>query len=167
MKIIQKNWSLIILFVSTLAIGSALIAEKIFDILPCKMCLYQRYPYYLIILISLIFIFSKKISLTFYYWIVSFLFAIGLFFSAWHVSIEQKILPGLSSCTNTIKISKSTSISDLKEQIFNQNIVTCDEITWSFMGLSAATLNSLLLIILLTINTVLLVQYRNDKEKKI
>ena len=163
MELIKKNWSLIILVISTLAVGSALIAENIFDILPCKMCLYQRYPYYFIILISLIYIVSKKLPLTWYYWISSLSFAIGLFFSAWHVGIEQKILPGLSGCSNTINLSQS--LTELKEQILNQNIVTCDEITWSIFGLSAATINSILLIFLLLINTILLGQHLFSKEK--
>ena len=87
----------------------------------------------------------------------------GLFFSAWHVGIEQKILPGLPGCTTTIPTSQS--LNDLKDQIINQNIITCDEITWSFMGLSAATLNSLLLIFLLLINTIFLIQHYYDRKK--
>ena len=50
MNYIIKYWGLIdfSLFCVT-AISIALIAEYIFNILPCKMCLYQRYPYYFII----------------------------------------------------------------------------------------------------------------------
>ena len=126
------------------------------------MCLYLRYPYYFIILFSIIYIIAKKIPLALYYWINFFAFAIGLFFSVWHIGIEQKILPGLSGCSSII--NNSQSLTDLKEQILNQNIITCDEITWSFMGLSAATLNSLLLIFLLLINTIFLIQHYYDKK---
>ena len=165
MNTLKKHWVAIVLLISSIAIFSALMAEYVFDILPCKMCIYQRYPYYFIILISLIYIVSKKLPLTWYYWIGSLSFAIGLFFSAWHVGIEQKILPGLSGCTNTINTSQS--LAKLKDQILNQNIIACDEIIWSFMGFSAATLNSLLLILLLLINTIFLVQHRYGKEKNI
>ena len=165
MSTIKKFWATIVLVISSIAIINALIAEYVFDILPCQMCLYQRYPYYFIILISLIYIVSKKIPLEWYYWTNTLSFAIGLFFSAWHVGIEQKILPGLSGCSSTINLAQS--LTELKEQILNQNIITCDEITWSFMGLSAATLNTLLLTFLLVINTIFLVQYHYDKEKNI
>ena len=127
------------------------------------MCLYQRYPYYFIILFSIIYITTKKIPLVLYYWFSFFAFVIGLFFSIWHVGIEQKILPGLSGCSSIINTSQS--LTNLKEQILNQNIITCDEITWSFMGLSAATLNSLILIFLLLINTIFLIQHHYDREK--
>ena len=164
MNIIKKYWVVIILLVSSLAIISALIAEHVFNILPCQMCLYQRYSYYLIIIFSFIYIVSKKISLTWYYWISTLFFSIGLFFALWHVGIEQKIIPGLPGCSGTIQ--KSQSLKELKDQILNQNIISCDEITWSFMGLSAATLNSLLLIFLLLVNTIFLYQHHYGKEKK-
>ena len=90
-------------------------------------------------------------------------FAIGLFFSVWHVGIEQKILPGLSGCSSIINLSQS--LTELKEQILNQSIIVCDEITWAFMGLSAATLNTMLLTFLLVINTIFLAQNYYDKEK--
>lgn len=163
MNKIKKNWAIIVLLISSIASIAALIAQYLFNILPCQMCLYQRYPYYFIILFSIIYIITKKIPLVLYYWFSSFAFVIGLFFSIWHVGIEQKILPGLSGCSSIINTSQS--LTNLKEQILNQNIITCDEITWSFMGLSAATLNSLLLIFLLFINTIFLIQHHYDREK--
>ena len=165
MNIIKKYWAVIILLFSSIAILSALVAEYVFNIQPCQMCLYQRYPYYILIFFSIIYIVSKKFPLILYYWFSALFFIMGLFFSAWHVGIEQKILPGLPGCTTTIPTSQS--LKDLKDQIINQNIITCDEVTWSIMGLSAATINFLLLIFLLFINTIFLVQFHYDKKKKI
>jgi len=164
MNTLKKNWVVIVLLISSVAILSALIAEYVFDILPCQMCLYQRYSYYCIIFLSIIYIILKKFPLIWYYWIITLFFVIGLFFSTWHVGIEQKILPGLPGCSSAMQASQS--LSELKDQILNQNIIACDEIAWAFMGLSAATLNSLLLILLLLINTIFLVQNHYEKEKK-
>ena len=150
MNTLKKYWIVIVLITSVIAISIALIAEYFFEILPCKMCLYQRYPYYFIIIFSLIYLFTKKTPLAWYYWIINFSFIIGLFFSLWHVGIEQKILPGLSGCSNIIE--KTSSLKNLKEQIINQNVINCNEITWSVMSVSMATYNSLLLLILLLLN---------------
>ena len=163
MKIIRENWPFIVFLICCIAVCFALTAEYLFKIFPCKMCLYQRYPYYLIIIISIIFFFSKKFSFTIYCIFTEILFITGLFFSIWHVGIEQKILPGFSGCTNAIE--KTNSLTNLKNQILKQNVISCDEITWSFMGISAATLNSLLLILLLLVNTKFLTQRFYDKEK--
>ena len=163
MKIIKRNWSIIILLISTVAIGSALIAENIFNISPCKMCLYQRYPYYFIIFISLIFLLFKKFFPKLYVWLIELSLIIGMFFSMWHVGIEQNILPGLSNCTS--KIKKTDSLINLKNQILKQTAIPCDEISWSIIGFSAATINSLLLISLFLINTKFLTENYYDKEK--
>ena len=84
------------------------------------------------------------------------LFIFGLFVSLWHVGIEQKILPALSSCEG--KISSTQSITDLKNQILNQSVASCDEISWKILGISAASVNSLLLIALLTLTIIYLIK---------
>lgn len=163
MNLVKNNWPIVVLFLSTFSIVIALIAEHIFDILPCKMCLYQRYPYYFLIIFSFIFVLTKKIPLRYYYWLTEVSFAVGLFYAIWHVSIEQKILLGPSGCSNTIQ--QLGSLNDLKNQILNQVIISCDAVAWSIMGLSAATINSLLLILLLLFNTIFLIKNYYDKEK--
>ena len=164
MNIIKKYWVVIVLLISSLAIITALTAEYMFNILPCKICLYQRYPYYILIIISFIYIILKTLPLTWYYWICSLFFSIGLFFSVWHVGIEQKILPGLPGCTFTINASQS--LKDLKEQILKQNIATCDEVTWSFIGLYEEKRKEGLLILLLLVNIIFLVKHKYEKEKQ-
>jgi len=45
-------------------------------------------------------------------------------------------------------------MENLKQQIENQAIVNCSDITWTIMGLSAATINFLILLFIFTINTI-------------
>ena len=111
MKILEKYWIFIFFIISFFSIGLALIAELIFNILPCKMCLNQRYAYYFIIFITLVFFLTNFFS--FFLKLLIFEIAIfyGLFYSIWHVGIEQKILPGPENCESSL--SKSDSISKL------------------------------------------------------
>ena len=51
----------------------------------------------------------------------------GLFYSIWHVGIEKKLIPGPSNCSSFIK--EKNSIEELKEQILNQTIVNCNDIS--------------------------------------
>ena len=161
MKIIKNNWILIIFSISFFAIGSALIAEYYFKILPCKMCLNQRYPYYFIIIISLIFFFIKKFSYIWHLLLIECALCYGIFYATWHVGIEQKILPGLPECTTSF--DNTNSLTELKKQILNQVIVTCDEISWTILGFSAATINMLIFLFLLILNTIFLIQYYSNK----
>ena len=159
MKIITKNWTILVLIISSFAILVALIAENIFGYLPCKMCLYQRYPYYMIIIISAFFLLLRNENNMVLLLIIEILLLIGLFFALWHVGIENQILIGPSGCSNIIK--NAESVNELRTIITNRPIVFCDEVNWSFLGISFAIYNSLLLFALLIFNSIFLFK-KND-----
>lgn len=163
MSYLIRYWAFIVFFLSMIAISSALIAEYIFNFLPCKMCLYQRYPYYFIIIIFIFFYLFKKTSNLWLYILIELAIFFGLFYSIWHIGIEQKLLPGPSGCSGIL--NKTISIENLKEQIFNQAVVNCYDINWSILGLSAATVNMLLLLLFFVFNTIIIAKVYNDKEK--
>jgi disulfide bond formation protein DsbB len=163
MNRITKNWLSLLFALSLIAIISALTAEYLFDLAPCKMCLKQRHPYYAIILLILFFYLFQwrgKILLSI---LNEFAIIYGLFYSFWHVGIEQKILPGPVSCSGVL--SKTSSIQNLKEQINNQSIVNCADISWTIIGLSAATINSILLLLILIFNSIYILQNFYDQKK--
>ena len=160
---IFNNWLIILFILSIIAITSALVAEFFFDLAPCKMCLKQRHPYYAIIFLVIIFYIFRQTKNIWLYIFVQIALLYGLFYAFWHVGIEQKILPGPASCSGTLL--QTNSIQNLKQQITNQAIVNCSEITWAVFGLSAATLNALLLLFFLIFNTIFIVQYFYDTQK--
>jgi len=164
MILLKKNWMGIIFFCSLIAIGSALVAEHVFDLEPCKMCLKQRYSYYFMIgLIVFLYFFRKRQDLWFYIPVLGSLLY-GLFYSIWHVGIEQKILPGPTSCSGIL--NQTNSIITLKDQIINQAVINCNEITWTILSLSAATINAIFIIFIIIFHTTFLIQYIHDSEKK-
>jgi len=153
---ILNNWLISIFLLSLIAIGSALIAEYLYNLIPCKMCMKQRQTYYFIIGIVILFYFFRKTKNIWLYILNELAILYGLFYAIWHVGIEQKILKGPASCSGVI--SATNSIKSLKEQIINQPIENCSEVTWSFLGLSAATSNSILLLFILTFNTIFILK---------
>ena len=163
MTFAYKYWGCIIFVLSIIAISSALIAEYMFNLLPCKMCLYQRYPYYFIIIIFLFFYFLKKSSNIWLYILIEMSIFYGLFYSIWHVGIEQKLLKGSLDCTGILK--KTNSTDNLKDQIINQPIIDCGNVGWYVFGLSAATLNTVLLLFILLLNTIFITKVYYGKEK--
>ena len=163
MKNILNNWLSIIFILSFLALVSAFIAEYLFDLAPCKMCLKQRYPYYAIISLSFIFYFFQQIKKIIFYILNELAILYGLFYAIWHVGIEQKILEGPKSCSNTI--SQTNSIQSLKDQITNQAIINCSEISWVIFGLSAATINAILLLLILIFNSIFIINNFYDSKK--
>ena len=156
---LKKNWSIIILTIAVITILTALTAEYIYNILPCKMCMYQRFSYYGLIVLSIIYILIKKQKNISYLLFVEIFLVLGLFFSLWHVGIEKNFIEGPSGCTNSLK--NIGNVGDLKEYILNKPIVSCNEINWTFLGVSFAIYNSLLQLLILIINSILIIK-KND-----
>ena len=112
---------------------------------PCNLCIIERVPYIAaIILISLIFILNK------YQKIISSLILIFFFFGAlvsfYHYGIEQGFLSESFIC------DLSSSLPKNKEELLNQlkktDIVSCKDVTFRFFGLSLATINTIISLIL-------------------
>ena len=158
-----RYWFYIISIISMLAICSALVAEYFFDLYPCYMCLKQRHPYYFIILIFFLFYFFKKLKIIWFFILSKIAILYGLFYSIWHIGIEQKILKGPEKCSSNI--SQIDSISNLKEKIMNTPVTSCEDIIWHIFGLSAATINTLILILILIFNTIYLFKFYEAKER--
>lgn len=107
-----------------------LIMEHIFNILPCKLCNYQRYPYYLIFFISFLYLALKtkisqeqklKQSLLL---ICLFLSISNIFISLYHVSIEHNWLSKTINCaTNASDFEDETS---LLNHLTGKQAVSCD-----------------------------------------
>ena len=161
---LQKYWFYLVTLFSVVAIASALIAEYYFDLQPCAMCLKQREPYYIIIAGFILVMILKWQDKIWFYVGVQIVSIYGLFYSLWHVGIENKILAGPSSCSGGLNISTNTS--SLKEQIISKAVINCEEVAWSIFGLSAATMNSLLLFLIFIINAIYIVNIYGIKKEK-
>ena len=160
---LKKYWFYVLGLLSIAAIGSALIAEYYFFLEPCKMCLKQREPYYAIIVLFLLFLIFRWQKNIWFFIVVQILVIYGLFYSLWHVGIENKFLPGPSGCSGGLELTNNAS--SLKDQIMSKAVVNCEDIIWSMFGLSAATINSLLLFLIFVINTIYLWNNGFKKEK--
>ena len=160
---LQKYWFYIVTLLSAIALASALIAEFYFNLAPCEMCLKQREPYYIIILGFIFITILRWQTRIWFYLGVQLISIYGLFYSLWHVGIENQLLTGPSGCSS--KLNSTDNISNLKEQILAKPVINCEDIAWSIFGLSAATINSMLLFLIFILNAIyLLSKYGVKKE---
>ena len=160
---ILRYWNYILFLTSLFAISSALAAEFIFDLQPCELCLKQRHPYYLFIIILIFLFLIPKIYNIYASLIVQLGAIYGIFYSAWHVGVENNLINGPTGCSSGLLLSKNTA--DLKEQILNKQVVSCDEVVWSIFGISAASINAIVLLFIFVINALYLYKYYVKKEK--
>ena len=128
----------------------ALISEHIFGLIPCSLCLIQRYPHIFVSFASVWLIYFRTHNF-FMYPLNTFVMALSITLASYHVGVEQGIFQGPQSCSSSnLSLASDKSAEALLQDILNTSVVRCNEVTWSFMGLSMATWNLILSTILFT-----------------
>ena len=145
-KLIEKKYFLIVAIVSLSILTSAYVLELFFNHPPCNLCEYQRVPYFLLLLISLLSIQIKKKWLKFFSLIC---FLVSFAIAGFHSLVERKLIEFDIGCTSTG--SDIDNIEDLRNFLERTPLIKCDEISFAIFGMSLANLNfviSTLLILL-------------------
>ena len=143
----QKNniILIIIFFIILLSIISALIIEHTLDHQPCNLCLYERIPYFVsALLLIYIFLFKKYERITFL--ILFLIFALSFLLAFYHFGIEQGFFSESFVC-NIENQSEILSKEELLKEL-NQNVVSCKKVTFRILGLSLASINTILSVVL-------------------
>ena len=140
----------IIFLFSLIALISAYFIEHVLGHQPCNLCLIERIPYGLsIILISLIFITKKNENFFILLLILTFIFS--FFISLYHFGIEQGIFQESTVC-GVKNFSENVSKEELLNQL-SEKTISCKDVTFRIFGFSLTTINigiSLILVILLS-----------------
>lgn len=140
MDIFYRNALFVALLASLVALGTAFTSQYIFDLWPCVLCLYQRWPYAGVIVISLLgMVMRHQIDSRVFLVLCALGFAATAAIGAFHVGVEQGWWQGTAECVGDT--SKALSVQDLKAQIMSAPIVRCDDIAWSLFGISMAGYN--------------------------
>ena len=139
----------IILFVSFVALISAFFIEYVLGHQPCNLCILERIPYVVaIIIVLLTYKFSQYEKLFLVLLIIVFLTATIL--SVYHFGIEQGFIEESLVC-DLKNGSRVTSKEEILKQLQEQK-VSCKDVTFKIFGLSLTTYN-IVISILITINT--------------
>ena len=160
---LQKYWFYLVTIFSVVALVSAFVAQFYFDLDPCEMCLKQREPYYIIIVGFMLIAILKWQQRIWFYLGVQLISIYGLFYSIWHVGIENKLLSGPAGCSGELNITNNTS--SLKDQILSKPVINCEDVAWSIFGLSAATINTLLLFLIFILNAIYILNNYGAKKE--
>ena len=158
----KKNslFLIIVLFLLILSLISAFIIEYGLGHKPCKLCLYQRYPYYVsILLLTSIFVLKKNIRIHFL--LLSIVFFLGAIVAFYHFGIEQGFFEESAVC-ETKNLNQVLSKEDLLKQL-KQNTISCKDVTFRFLGLSLASINTIFSLILSYIFFMMFKNYENNK----
>ena len=152
----KKFYFLVIFLISLLSLIIALYIEYVMGIKPCRLCLYQRIPYLISLLISFLGYMYIKRPLWIYLSLL--VFFLSVIISGYHVGIENGIFEELKVCKNNLDI---LSKEDLLNSLKNQNI-PCKEVPIKLFGLSLATIN-LILSLTVVVVTIVFLKYAKNK----
>ena len=149
-------FNLIFIF-SIFSISFALYLEFFLGYMPCKLCTYQRIPYYLLIVIGFINIFSKKYFAYLYLLLITLILG-ELILSGYHSLVTFEIIK-YSGCESAILPS---DITQLKEALLSDNLVVdCSNANLKYFGIPLSIYNFLFS------NIFLLIIILNAYKKKI
>ena len=123
-------------------LAAVLVLQHGFGFWPCQMCLWQRWPHWLVLGLGVIG------ALPAFRWhrilliaaAAALLTTSGLGF--WHSGVEWGILPGLARCSGGLSLAGDASA--VLDTLLSTPPPRCDEVVWSSLGLSMANWNGLI-----------------------
>ena len=139
----------LILLISIIALISAFFIEFILGHQPCNLCILERIPYLLAIIIILLnFKFSHYEK--FFILLLSIIFLAGAIISLYHLGIEQGFIQESLVC-DLKSGSNLLSKEEILKQLQEKN-VSCKDVTFKIFGLSLTSYN-ILISLLITVST--------------
>ena len=149
----------IILIFSIIALISAFFIEYVLGHQPCNLCLIERIPYSLsIILIIMLFVLNKNDKFFILLLILTFTFSFAI--SIYHFGIEQGFFEESAVC-GVKNFTENMTKEDLLKQL-NQKIISCKDVTFRIFGLSLTSIN--IVINILFIITLSKIYIKNEKN---
>ena len=134
-----------ILAFSILSLSIAYFLQYVLGHKPCNLCIIERIPYIATtILISLIFILNRYQKIISSLVLIFFIF--GAVVSFYHFGIEQGFFNESLVCD--LGNSRPLNKEELLNQLKKTEIVSCKDVTFRFLGLSLATINTVISLIL-------------------
>ena len=155
-KIIIKS----ILLFSIFAILAAYFIQFVLGHQPCNLCLIERVPYIVSIIVISLFLFFKKFEKIFLI-VLSLVFICASLISFYHFGIEQGFIKESLVCdlnSININLTKESLLNELKEIK-----VSCKDVTFKIFGLSLATFNIFITLILGVITIKLFLTYEKNR----
>ena len=136
----QRRAPLLIAAFSLIVVGSAISSEVFGGLAPCVLCLYQRIPYAITIVLGLIGFGAPRLLVPALV-LAALAFLTGGGIAVFHVGVEMAWWQGTEACVGAQ--DKAVSLDELRAQIMAAPVVRCTDIQWSLFGISMAGYNVL------------------------
>jgi disulfide bond formation protein DsbB len=142
--------SLAVFVIALATIAGAWFFQLVLEILPCPLCLEQRYAYYLAVPLAALTAWAAARRMP-RGWLVAGLVILALVMLAnavlggYHAGVEWGWWQGPTDCTGASSLGSG---ADLLKRLNSIKVIRCDEVQWRFLGLSLAGYNALISLLL-------------------
>ena len=139
--------ALAVLVIAAATIAGAWYFQLVLGLQPCPLCLEQRYAYYLAIPLAALTALAAgqnapRSLLIAGLGVLALAALANAVLGAYHAGVEWKFWPGPSDCTGPV--GNLGSAGSLLDRLDTTKVVMCDEVQWTFLGLSLAGYNVLI-----------------------
>ena len=155
----KTTLNLILLF-SIFVLTIAYFVEYVLGHKPCNLCLIERLPYVLAIIIISLGLILKKFEKTIIIFLIL-IFIVATIISFYHFGIEKGFFEESLVCkldNNITNLSKDELLKELQKET-----ISCKDVTFRIFGFSLATINTIISLILSVINIKLFLNYEKNK----
>jgi disulfide bond formation protein DsbB len=140
--------------VAAATLAGAWFFQLVLEILPCPLCLEQRYAYYLALPLGAIVAFAAARGAPRPFLLAGLaLLGLAALFNAglgtYHAGVEWGLWQGPTDCTGPV--GNLGSAGTLLQRLDTVKVVRCDEVQWRFLGLSLAGYNVLISLLMAAI----------------
>ena len=150
----------IILVISFVALIFAYFVEHILGHQPCNLCIIERIPYGIsIILIATIFIIKKNQKFLTLLLILT--FAFSFIISFYHYGIEQGFFDESTVC-NARNFTENITKEDLLKEL-SKKTISCKDVTFRFFGFSLTSINVVLSLLFIITLIKIFIKYEKNK----
>jgi disulfide bond formation protein DsbB len=146
--------SLVVTLIAAATIAGAWFFQLVLGIVPCPLCLEQRYAYYLAIPLGLLIALAVRGGaprplLLAGLAILALASLANAWLGAYHSGVEWGFWKGPTDCSGPVV--NLGSATDLLSRLDTVKVVRCDEVQWRFLGLSLAGYNLLISLLMAAI----------------
>jgi disulfide bond formation protein DsbB len=146
--------ALAVALIAAVTLAGAWFFQLVLGIVPCPLCLEQRYAYYLAVPLGLLvaFVASREAPRPVLLAGLAILLLAALanaWLGAYHAGVEWKFWQGPTDCTGPV--GNFGAAGSLLDRLDTVKVVRCDEVQWRFLGLSLAGYNVLISLLMASI----------------
>ena len=149
-QLFAPKWALILVpLAAVTALALAFIGQYGFDLYPCVLCIYQRWPFVIVAGLCLLAANPAMRTGKAARWILLLcagVLAVNAAIAVYHVGVEQHWWAGSEACVG--KTGATQTLAQLRAQIMSAPVTRCDEIAFSLFGVSMAGYNVLFAFVL-------------------